>query len=54
MGDTLKGESNQEEKEKIDRRLEALATQFSDLQQTADARMKGAVYNTMGEVYCDP
>ena len=41
MGNSLKGESEEEEREKIDRRLEGLATQFAELQESASARMKG-------------
>ena len=41
MGNSLKGESDAEEKEKIDRRLEGLANHFGELQQAAQDRMKG-------------
>ena len=41
LGGSLKGESEEEEREKIDKRLEALATQFAQLQQAADQRMRG-------------
>ena len=42
MGDSLKGESDDEERGKIERRLEGLTTQFTELQQSANTRMKGA------------
>ena len=51
MGDTLKGESDEEERGKIERRLEGLATQFTELQQSADARMKGTMYVHSVHVY---
>ena len=41
MGNSLKGESDEEESVKIDRRLEELAAHFSELKQSTDARMKG-------------
>ena len=41
LGGSLKGESEEEEREKIDKRLEALATQFAQLQQAANQRMRG-------------
>lgn len=44
MGNTLKEESDEEEKVKIDKRLEEMATQFSELQQSAIDRMKGTVH----------
>lgn len=44
MGNTLKGESDEEEKVKIDRRLEEMATQFTELQQSANDRMKGTIH----------
>ena len=41
MGNSLKGESDEEERVKIDKRLEELAAHFSELKQSTDARMKG-------------
>lgn len=47
MGDSLKGESDEEEKMKIDTRLESLQAQFAELQQTAKDRMKGTYVFTV-------
>ena len=41
LGDSLKEESEEEEREKIDRRLEALTSQFAELQEAAGERMRG-------------
>jgi uncharacterized coiled-coil DUF342 family protein len=41
LGSSLKEESEEEEREKIDRRLEALSLQFAELQNAADERMRG-------------
>ena len=41
MGDSLKGESDAEEQEKIERRLGGLAAQFAGLELAAQERMKG-------------
>ncbi|CAI8055157.1 Microtubule-actin cross-linking factor 1, isoforms 1/2/3/5 [Geodia barretti] len=40
LGSSLKEESEEEEREKIDRRLEALSCQFAELQNAADERMR--------------
>ena len=44
LGSSLKEESEEEEREKIDRRLEALSLQFAELQNAADERMRGIYY----------
>ena len=44
MGNTRKGESDEEEKVKIDGRLEEMVTRFTELQQSANDRMKGTIY----------
>ena len=41
MGNTLKEESDREEREKIDAKLEGLAGHFLKLHTTAQERMKG-------------
>ena len=51
LGGSLKGESEEEEREKIDKRLEALATQFAQLQQAADQRMRGTIRAYMHYYY---
>ena len=45
MGDSLKGEGEEGEREKVDRRLEALSSQFAELQEAANARMNGGEWN---------
>ena len=44
LGSSLKEEREEEEKEKIDGRLEALSLQFAELQNAADERMRGMYY----------
>ena len=41
MGDSLKGEGEEGEREKVDRRLETLSSRFAELKETANARMNG-------------
>ena len=41
IGDSLKGEGEEGEREKVDRRLEVLSSQFAELQEAANARMNG-------------